>query len=60
MKIISDYGVRTNKNNYSHKVSFCAITPKTITKTVYPEIMANAMNNACAKIIAEISGARRL
>lgn len=55
MKIISDYRLRANKNNYLHKVSFRRLTPKTITKTVYPGIIANAMNNACAKIIAELN-----
>ena len=55
MKIISDYGIRANKNNYSEKVSFRGLTPKSITKTVYPEVVADAMNNACAKIIAELN-----
>ncbi|MBR1619904.1 hypothetical protein IJ674_08430 [bacterium] len=55
MKIISDYGIRTNKNNYSTKVSFSGLTSKSIVKTVYPEVVSNAMNNACAKIIAELN-----
>ena len=55
MKIVSDYSVMINKNNYSPLVSFGCIQPKTITKTVYPEVMANAMHNACAKIIAELN-----
>ena len=55
MKIISDYVIRANKNNYSHRVFLSAFTPKTITRTVYPKIMVNAMNNACAKIIAELN-----
>jgi len=55
MKIIADYnykGIKTN--NYSNGISFGGLMPKTITKTIYPEVMANAMERACATIKAEL------
>lgn len=53
MKIRNDYNYK--EANYSKGITFTAFTTKIITKTVYPDIMADAMNKACATIKAEIS-----
>lgn len=56
MKITTDYNYRGIKNNnYHREIVFSGLSPKTITKTVYPEVMANAMNKACATIMAELN-----
>ena len=54
MKIISVYN-NVRNNNYKNQVTFGNIQPKTITKTIYPEVTADAMNKACVKIIAELN-----
>lgn len=53
MKIRNNYNYK--ETNYCKGITFTAFTPKIITKTVYPDIMADAMNKACATIKAEIN-----
>ena len=53
MKIRNDYNYK--ERNYSKGITFTAFTPKIITKTIYPDIMTDAMNKACATIKAEIN-----
>lgn len=54
MKIYTDYNL-CSKQKYQNNVSFCGLTPKMITKTVYPEVIADSMNKACATIKAELN-----
>lgn len=54
MKVNTDYKLKINKHCPS-AVSFRGLTPKSLSKTVYPEAIANAMQAACAKIIAELN-----
>ena len=62
MKITTDYNYRGIKNNNYHRgVAFSGLSPKTITKTVYPEVMADVMQKACATIKAELNtGSRKI
>ena len=53
MKIISNYNIFEIKAN--NKITFKAHLPQNITKSVYPETLSNAMERACANIIAELN-----
>lgn len=53
MKIRNNYNYK--ETNYCKGITFTAFTPKIITKTVYPDIMTDVMNKACATIKAEIN-----
>lgn len=54
MKISNNYSI-IGKNKSEYQTSFNGLSSKVITKTVYPEIITNAMDKACAKIIAELN-----
>ena len=50
--------INSNYNNFTVKrtnIEFKARLPKNIIKTVYPEATSNAMERACANIIAELN-----
>lgn len=59
MKIDNSYTSVCN-NKFVKNINFKAKLPKTITKTVYPEAIYNAMEKACAKIKAELIGESKM